>query len=105
VLDSVVTAGANRVTGIDFGIAEPGRLEDEATRNAIADARRKAQLMADAAGVRLVRILSISASSNSPRPEFDMRMSAAPMKEVPILQGERTLTASASIVFEIAPLE
>jgi len=104
ILDAVVTAGANRVTGIEFGIAEPGSLHDEAMRNAIADARRKAQLMADAAGVRLVRILSISASEAGPRPEFDLRVAAAPMKAVPIMQGERTLTVNASLVFEIAPL-
>jgi uncharacterized protein YggE len=104
VLDAVVSAGANRVTGIEFGIAEPGRLNDEALRNAIADARRKADLMAHAAGVRLVRILSISTNAPFPRPEFDMRLAAAPAKDVPILQGERTLSATASIVYEIAPL-
>jgi hypothetical protein len=103
VLDAVVSAGANRVTGIEFGIAEPGRLNDEALRNAIADARRKADLMAQAAGVRLVRILSISTNAAFPRPEFDMRLAAAPAKEVPILQGERTLSAAANIVYEIAP--
>jgi uncharacterized protein YggE len=103
VLDAVVTSGANRVTGIEFGIAEPGRLNDEAMRNAIADARRKADLMAQAAGVRLVRILSISANPAFPRPEFDMRLAAAPAKAVPIMQGERTLSATANIVYEIAP--
>jgi hypothetical protein len=104
VLDAVVTAGANRLTGIEFGIAEPGRLNDEALRNAIADARRKADLIAQAAGVRLVRVLSISTNNAFPRPEFDMRLAAASAKEVPILQGERTLSATASIVYEIAPL-
>lgn len=103
VLDAVVTAGANRVTGIEFGIAESGKLNDEAMRNAIADARRKADLMAQAAGVRLVRILSITINNAFPRPEFDMRLAAAPAKEVPILQGERTLSATTSIVYEIAP--
>lgn len=105
VLDAVVSAGANRVTGIEFGIAEPGRLQDEAMKNAISDARRKAQIMADAAGVRLVRILSIASNANYPAPRFEMRAAAADAKAVPILQGERSLTANASLVFEIEPLQ
>lgn len=104
VLDAVVSAGANRVTGIEFGIAEPGRLEDEAMKNAISDARRKAQIIADAAGVRLVRILSVSTNANFGVPRFEARVAASDAKAVPILQGERSLSANASLVFEIEPL-
>ena len=57
-LDAVVTAGANRVSGIAFDISDRKTAANEAIRAAIADARAKAELMADAAGLRLVRILS-----------------------------------------------
>src|SRR5690606_13731564 len=59
ILDQVVAAGANRINGIRFDIAEPQPLRDEALAAAIAEARRQAELMAEAAGVTLVRTLSV----------------------------------------------
>ena len=65
-LDQVVTAGANQISGIQFDVADPQAAADEALRKAIADARRKAELMAAAAGVRIVRILDISGGGGFP---------------------------------------
>ena len=73
-LDQVVTAGANQISGIMFDVSDPQASADEALRKAIADARRKAELMAAAAGVRIVRILDISGGGGMPmfaRAEFD----------------------------------
>lgn len=100
VLNQVVAAGANQINGIRFDIAEPQPLQDEATTAAIADARRQAELMASAAGVRLVRVLSVSAYANSnSQVQFLARAEAA----VPIMGGEQAITANATLVFEIAP--
>lgn len=99
VLDQVVAAGANQVGGISFDIADPQALKDEATRLAIADARRKAELMAAAAGVRLVRVLSVTAFDGG-GPVFEARA----MSAVPILGGERSLAVNATVTWEIAPL-
>lgn len=98
ILDKVVTAGANQINGIRFDIANPQPLQDEATVAAIADAQRRAQLMADAAGVRLVRVLTVSTYANA-QPQYDMVRAMA----VPIVAGEQTITATATLVFEIAP--
>jgi uncharacterized protein YggE len=98
VLDKVVAAGANQINGIRFDIAEPGPLQDEATQAAIADARRRAELMADAAGVRLVRVLTVSTYANN-QPQFDLVRATA----VPIMGGQQAITATATLVFEIAP--
>ncbi len=99
-LDKVVTAGANRVDGITFDIADPQAAQDDAMRQAIADARRKAELMAEAAGVRLGRLLRVEASSNGPAPVAAYRrLAAAP----PIMGGQQTIAASATLVWEIAP--
>ena len=71
ILDKVVTAGANQVNGISFDSADRKTPADAALKAAIADAKRKAEIMAAAAGVKLVRILSVSASEGGgPQPVF-----------------------------------
>ena len=58
-LDSVVSAGSNRVNGVQFSVAEPEKLLDQARRKAVKDAMRRAHLYADAAGAGLGKILQI----------------------------------------------
>jgi len=102
-LDKVVTAGANRISGIAFDVAEPQAAADEALKAAIADARRKAELMAAAAGVRIVRVLDVSGGGGMPMFARAERMAfdgAAPA--VPVMPGETRVQANANIVFEIA---
>lgn len=53
VLDKAVAAGANAINGIQFGVANASLLVDEARKAAFADARRKAELYAAEAGVKL----------------------------------------------------
>ena len=59
IFDKVVTAGANDVGGISFSVREATALYDEARRRALADARRKAEIYASAAGAKLGRLLRI----------------------------------------------
>ena len=101
ILDRVVAAGANQINGIRFDIAEPQPLEDEALRLAIADAKRKADLMAAAAGVRLVRVLSVSAYGAAQPAVYER--AAFSIASTPIVGGERSITATATLLFEIAP--
>ncbi len=101
ILDKVVTAGANRINAIQFDISDSEKPSDEALVAAIADATRKAELMADAAGLRLVRILDINASSGVPT--FARAEMMAKSDMVPIMPGERQVTANANISWEIAP--
>lgn len=54
-LDAVVGAGSNRVSGVQFDIAAPEPLLDRARRAAVADAKRRAALYAKAAGGRSAR--------------------------------------------------
>ena len=48
-----VSAGANDIGGINFTVSNASKLLDDARAQAIADARRKAQIYAKAAGVTL----------------------------------------------------
>jgi len=99
ILDRVVTAGANQISGIAFDVADPQAAADEALRSAIADARRKADLMATAAGVRIVRILDISGGGGFPM--FARAEAMAFDGAVPVMPGQTRVQANATIVFEI----
>ena len=100
-LDKVVAAGANRVSGIAFDISDRKAAADKAVTAAIADARARAELMADAAGLRLVRILSLNADENGGHAPVAFDMARA--KAVPVMPGQRSVSASAQIVWEVAP--
>lgn len=103
-LDKVVRAGANQVSGIAFDIADRQSAEDGALKAAIAEARRTGELMAEAAGVKLVRMVNISASANrGPVPMMARADMLGAAKSVPVMGGEQAVTANASIVWEIAP--
>jgi uncharacterized protein YggE len=78
-------------------------LVDKAIETAIADARRKAELMAEAAGVRLVRILSVSANEGGGGPVFRREAMVAAAAPVPVMGGELSVSANAQISWEIAP--
>jgi uncharacterized protein YggE len=101
VLDKAVTAGANQAASINFDIDNRKPIADKAITAAITDATRKAELMAEAAGVRLVRILNLNVGEGGGIPRYEaVAMSA---KAVPIIGGEMSVTANASISWEIAP--
>ncbi len=102
-LDQVVAAGANRVSGIAFDISDRKTAADQAIRAAIVDAKAKAALMADVAGLRLVRILSLNADESGGRGPIMAYDMAARSKAVPVMPGERSVSASAQIVWEVAP--
>jgi uncharacterized protein YggE len=102
ILDKVVSAGANQVNGISFDVADRKTPAEAALKDAIADAKAKAEIMAEAAGVKLVRVLSVSSSvGGGPRPVF-MRAEMAD-KAVPVMPGEQTISVTASVSWEIAP--
>src|SRR5512147_1016855 len=68
VLDRAIGAGANEMSGIEFVVSEQSKLLDQARDDAVADARRKAELYAKAAGVKLGNVVSITEEGSSPPP-------------------------------------
>lgn len=104
-LDLVVSeGGANRLDGLSFSLADPAPLRDAARRDAVADARRRAELYAEAAGVRLGPVLAISdgAAGGPVVPLMRADMVAMSEAAVPIAEGEIELTARVQMVFAIA---
>ncbi|MDQ0314090.1 SIMPL domain-containing protein [Amorphus orientalis] len=105
-LDTLVKAGANDIGGIQFEITDTSKLEDTARIAAIADARHKAEIFAEAAGVELGQVRSIDeGGAGSPRPQPMMRMEAMSASSVPVEAGEQTISAQVRMVFEIEPTE
>ena len=101
VLDAVVADGANTFNGLQFLIADPDPLMDEARKRAVADAMARAALLAEAAGVTLGPVRSIDEHGGGGGPVM-MEMAAARSGGVPIASGEVSLTASVTMVFDIA---
>lgn len=101
ILDASVKDGANRMNGISFEFSNPQPLMDKARRAAVLDARRKAELYADAAGLELGNILTFAESyGGTPRPVHAKAMADA-SAEVAIAVGESELSANVTITFEI----
>ena len=104
VLDSVVKNGANTFSGVSFDIAARQPAEDAARKAAVVEALRKARLYADAAGVKLGAIQSISEDAGAgPRPVMVGAFAMAKAEAVPIAQGEMNITADVTVVINIAP--
>lgn len=58
-LVDVVAAGANEIEAVDFDVVGKGDMRAEARRQAVAAARRKANLYADAAEIRLGAVVHV----------------------------------------------
>src|SRR5580700_11634185 len=65
-LDKAVTAGANSIYGAGFGHNDPSALLDSARTVAVADARRKADIYATAAGARIGRLMVLTEEPGRP---------------------------------------
>lgn len=99
VIDAMSAAGANSIGGLQFTISEAASHQDEASRLAVRDARRRAELIAGEAGESLGPILSIHESGGGPSPKYRaMAMEA----RTPVAPGESTLSASVTIVYQLA---
>lgn len=104
VLDQAVTVGANTINGISFEVADTAKLEEEARKLAVANAITKAETYAEAAGIELGSIESIT--------EVDMPMPPMPMYRaevasfagdaaVPVEAGEMAYSITTTIAWEI----
>ncbi len=100
-LDRAIAAGANEMSGIEFIVSDQSKLLDQARDDAIADARRKAELYARAAGVKVGQVVGIVEEGSGPpqRPMAQaMRAGAGP-----VAPGEQTLRATVTVSYAIVP--
>lgn len=100
-IDALVSAGANRLNGVVFGVADIREQLDEARRAAIADAKRKAELFAREADVTLGPIISIDEEGGGGVPQQMMARAMSESSDAPIELGETTVFAAVRVVWRI----
>jgi uncharacterized protein YggE len=104
-LDKVVQAGSNQINGIGFDVSEPSASLDQARKLATEDATRKAKIYAEAMGVTLGPVMSISegVSYQPPMPiaRGKVMMADAAAAPVPVATGEQRLSVDVTITWEI----
>jgi uncharacterized protein YggE len=106
-LDVVIGAGANQVNGISFRVEKAQQLLDEARRRAMADAKRKAELLAVEAGVTLGPVRQIVEAGSSPMGTMHVGAStsqAMVARSAPtVAAGEQELSVSIQVSYAIMP--
>jgi uncharacterized protein YggE len=100
VIDTMVGAGANDIGGINFTVSNASKLLDDAREQAVADARRKAEIYAKATGVALGAPLSIS-EEGAPAPITFRRMATGMAAATPVAPGEETLHITVGVAWTI----
>jgi uncharacterized protein YggE len=100
-LDKTIAAGANDVSGIEFTVSDRSKALDRARRDAIDDARRKAELYAAAAGTKVGAVATITEMTHQP-PVRPMMHSMREAASVPIQPGEQKLQVSVTVGYELA---
>lgn len=106
VLDALVAAGANQVSGPSFQLDDPDRALDSARVEAVRKARERAELYAKALGMRVARVLQVSEASAGPPPPYPMPMMRQAAMEsadasTPVAPGEVRLTTTVTMLFEL----
>lgn len=108
VLDAATRAGSNTVQDIRFALRDDQIPRAQALREAALNARQDAQALADALGLRVVRVLSVDEEGQAgvPSPRIYMQAQAlavARAPSTPVETGTLTVDASVTLTVEVAP--
>ncbi|MEI6238654.1 MAG: SIMPL domain-containing protein [bacterium] len=106
ILNNIGKLGATNVSGLTFSVDNPDIQKKSARGTAIEMAKTKADELAKALGVRLVRIVNFSEGSNSPyySAMYDKAVSysaGAPAASPILPAGETKFTSNVTITYEI----
>ena len=103
IIDLAVDAGANLTSGISFRMSQGNPAADRALTEAVADARRKAELLAGAAGAALGEVVTITElSSGVPPPIYYAEAVAADAVATQVLPPTLESQVSVSVTWSLA---
>ncbi len=106
ILDGVMNAGANSLNSLYFTVDDPTSVEAQARTQAVKDAMTKAKTLADAAGVKLGPITSLTENVTPPRPLYDKALalpSAAAGGGIgPVETGQTEISVTVELHYQIA---
>jgi uncharacterized protein YggE len=105
VIDTATADGANLVGGVNFTFSDQlsKSLEQQATQQAVDNARTKAQSLANAAGIHLGKIVNVVENSNRPMPLMMTAGTAAKTDQsapTNVTPGENSLTVDVVLYYE-----
>ena len=106
ILAGVGSKGATDVSGLSFTFDDPTGLQAEARDLAIADARKRAKVLAGSLGVTLVRVVSFNENSGGYAPRayamdaYQTKV-GAPIAAPDISVGQNKLSEDVTVVYEI----
>lgn len=103
-LDRMVQAGANQGGGLRFSLADSKALEQQARVAALKDAQAQAKVLAEAAGMRLLRVRMIAPADGGTIVAPAPMMMKAEARAVPVEAGELSAQARVTLVYDIEPL-
>jgi len=99
IVDAAVGAGANGVSGPSLSLSSQDALYDSALKTAVAQAKTKAQALADAAGRTLGGVVSIvEGGGETPLP---FTAGAAPKVSTPIQPGTEDVQATVTVTYSL----
>ena len=102
VIDAAIAGGADRIADIRFDLSERPMVFRRALGDAVRDAQAQATAIAQALGVRLGGVRSVSTSQeivHFPQERFAARVAAA---ETPVEPGDVTVGASVQVIFDVS---
>lgn len=105
--EDLIGKGANRFDGVEFSVEHPQPILDNLIGAAVKNSRTQAQVAAEAANVRLGRVLVIErpGEGDDRRPYLRRKvaMAAAPAPAMPLEAGTSSFTTSVSVTWAIEP--
>ncbi len=103
ILSTVVSSGANNISGIQFDVADRTTGLSEARKKAVEDAKTQAVELAESAGAKLGEIQFLSVNSyTSPISPISLKSDAAYSGgTVPVSAGQLVLTVNVSATYEL----
>ena len=103
IIDAAAQSGVNMSSSISFGLSSYEDSYNEALKNAVLAAKKKADTVAGALGVKLIAPISVNEgygySPLSNYATYDMKMESS-VAATPIQSGSVEITANVSIVYE-----
>lgn len=105
VIGRVIDKGANSLDGVDYDHSSLDAKRDELRARAVKDAERRARIYAEAAGLRLGRVIEIRPMDAEPvlMKNFDARMAAAPAATpVPLRPGQQRISERVAVIWALA---
>jgi uncharacterized protein len=105
IIDTAAQSSANRIQNLQFTLKDEQAVYNQALHEAVAKGRAKAEAIASALGLKIVRVLSVEEGGQVSRPVYaeGIRARAAAPVQTPVEPGTVEVQATLTLTVEIAP--